>query len=119
MSWRNELRTPRLLLRQWREQDLGPFAALNADPQVMEFFPAPLDRAAIRFAFDELDLPEVVSFTTERNRRSRRVMDKIGLQHDAARDFDHPRTPGWWGRRHVLDAAARESWWACEGQKSR
>lgn len=41
-----ELRTERLLLRQWRESDLEPFAALNADPEVMRHFPAPLDRAA-------------------------------------------------------------------------
>jgi RimJ/RimL family protein N-acetyltransferase len=39
-----ELRTPRLLLRQWREADLVPFAALNADPDVMRHFPAPLTR---------------------------------------------------------------------------
>lgn len=40
-----ELRTPRLLLRRWRETDLAPFAAINADPRVMEHFPAPLTRA--------------------------------------------------------------------------
>jgi ribosomal-protein-alanine N-acetyltransferase len=40
-----ELRTERLLLRRWREQDLEPFAALNGDPQVMEHFPAMLSRA--------------------------------------------------------------------------
>ena len=34
------LRTERLLLRPWRESDRLPFAALNADPAVMEFFPA-------------------------------------------------------------------------------
>jgi ribosomal-protein-alanine N-acetyltransferase len=39
------LTTPRLRLRQWREEDLAPFAALNADPQVMEFFPKTLTRA--------------------------------------------------------------------------
>ncbi|MDQ6841866.1 MAG: GNAT family N-acetyltransferase [Actinomycetota bacterium] len=37
-----ELRTPRLLLRHWRESDRQPFAALNADPEVMRYFPAPL-----------------------------------------------------------------------------
>ena len=37
--------TARLRLRQWREEDLAPFAALNADPQVMEFFPKVLTRA--------------------------------------------------------------------------
>lgn len=39
------LETPRLRLRQWRDEDFAPFAALNADPQVMAHFPAPLDRA--------------------------------------------------------------------------
>jgi RimJ/RimL family protein N-acetyltransferase len=37
-----ELSTPRLRLRQWRESDLKPFAALNADPEAMRYFPAPL-----------------------------------------------------------------------------
>lgn len=36
----NTLRTERLLLRRWREEDGEPFAAMNADPRVMEFFPA-------------------------------------------------------------------------------
>ena len=40
-----EPETPRLLLRQWRDADFAPFAALNADPRVMEYFPAPLSRA--------------------------------------------------------------------------
>ncbi len=40
-----ELRTDRLLLRQWRDADREPFAALNSDPIVMEHFPAPLSRA--------------------------------------------------------------------------
>lgn len=39
-----ELRTERLLLRQWRDADLEPFAALNADAETMRFFPAPLTR---------------------------------------------------------------------------
>lgn len=37
--------TQRLRLRQWRDADLTPFAALNADPEVMRYFPAPLTRA--------------------------------------------------------------------------
>lgn len=41
-----EFDTPRLHLRQWHEDDLAPFAALNADPEVMTHFPAPLTRAA-------------------------------------------------------------------------
>ena len=39
------LRTGRVLLRPWRAEDLEPFAALNADPRVMEHYPAPLTRA--------------------------------------------------------------------------
>lgn len=39
------LLTPRLRLRRWRPEDRAPFAALNADPEVMRFFPAPLTRA--------------------------------------------------------------------------
>jgi RimJ/RimL family protein N-acetyltransferase len=34
-----QLETPRLILRPWKDSDLEPFAALNADPDVMEFFP--------------------------------------------------------------------------------
>lgn len=34
--------TPRLLLRDWHDDDLQPFTAMNADPRVMEFFPSPL-----------------------------------------------------------------------------
>ena len=39
-----EFDTPRLRLRQWRESDREPFATLNADPVVMEFFPALVSR---------------------------------------------------------------------------
>ncbi len=38
------IETDRLLLRRWRESDLAPFAAMNADPEVMEYFPGALDR---------------------------------------------------------------------------
>jgi len=177
----DELRTERLLLRHWTDADRAPFAALNADPEVMRHFPAPLDRAAsdafvdrmeshlvehgwglwalerldtgehigftgllpavdlpvspavevgwrlarphwgqglapeaaraaLGVAFDGLGLAEVVSFTTTRNAPSRRVMTKLGLRHDPARDFDHPRTPGWSGQRHVLYAITADEW---------
>jgi RimJ/RimL family protein N-acetyltransferase len=45
MSSPSQLRTARLLLRRWRETDHAPFAALNADPTVMEYFPNRLTRA--------------------------------------------------------------------------
>lgn len=47
-----EFETPRLRLRQWRESDREPFAAMNADPAVMEFFPALQDRASSDAAID-------------------------------------------------------------------
>ncbi|MEO7428918.1 MAG: GNAT family N-acetyltransferase [Acidimicrobiales bacterium] len=170
-----ELRTERLLLRAWRDDDREPLAALNADPVVMEHFVAPLtgpesvelvDRIlaaldehgwglwavevpgeadfigfiglaipgfeapftpcvevgwrlarsawghgyapegaaeALRFAFDDLGLDEVVSFTSVGNAKSRRVMDKIGMTRDPADDFDHPRVPADHRiHRHVL-----------------
>lgn len=170
-----ELLTDRLLLRRWRPADREPFARLNADPRVMEHFPAPLTRAetdtlldriearlsergwglwaaelrstgafigftglsvpsfqarftpcveigwrlaaeywggglateaaraVLHFAFHELKLPEIVSFTTPANLRSRRVMEKLGMTRDPADDFDHPALPeGHPLRRHVL-----------------
>ena len=60
-------------------------------------------RAAAAFAFTELELDELVSFTTAANARSRAVMDRIGMAHDPADDFDHPALPeGHVQRPHVL-----------------
>jgi RimJ/RimL family protein N-acetyltransferase len=41
-----EFHTERLRLRQWQTQDWDAFAAMNADPQVMAYFPNLLDREA-------------------------------------------------------------------------
>ena len=49
------LRTDRLLMRRWRESDREPFAALNADPETMRFFPDPLDRAASDALVDRIE----------------------------------------------------------------
>jgi RimJ/RimL family protein N-acetyltransferase len=171
----NELATTRLLLRRWREADREPFARINADPRVMEYFPAALTReesdtlvdridahftehgfgmwaaelrdtgefigfiglnvprfeahftpcveigwrlaaehwgrglategarAVLDQAFHPLRLPEIVAFTTTANLRSRRVMEKLGMAHDPADDFDHPcLAEGHPLRRHVL-----------------
>jgi RimJ/RimL family protein N-acetyltransferase len=60
-------------------------------------------RAAAAFAFADLELEELVSFTTAANTRSRAVMERIGMTHDPADDFDHPALPeGHEQRRHVL-----------------
>ena len=169
------LETPRLCLRAWRETDLEPFADLNADERVMEYFPRALDRAesdglaalisqgfarngfgvwavelpgiadfigyvglgmprfqahftpcleigwrlafdhwgqgyategaraALGYGFETLDYDEIVAFTVPDNRRSRRVMEKLGMSHDASEDFDHPQLPAHHLlRRHVL-----------------
>ena len=49
-----EFETDRLWLRQWIESDREPFARLSIDPQVMEFFPNVLDRAASDAMVDRL-----------------------------------------------------------------
>ena len=49
-----ELRTDRLLLRGWSEADREPFAALNANPEVMAILARPLDRAASDAFIDQM-----------------------------------------------------------------
>ena len=48
------LATERLILRPWRPEDRAPFAALNADPEVMACFPGPLNRAGSDILADRL-----------------------------------------------------------------
>ncbi|GAA0988306.1 GNAT family N-acetyltransferase [Acrocarpospora macrocephala] len=47
--------TERLILRRWRDVDREPFAALNADPQVMEHFPARLTREESDLLVDRIE----------------------------------------------------------------
>ncbi|HEY2551843.1 MAG TPA: GNAT family N-acetyltransferase [Streptosporangiaceae bacterium] len=47
--------TSRLLLRRWRDSDRAPYAALNADPEVMRHFPATLDRQASDASVDRIE----------------------------------------------------------------
>lgn len=169
------LTTSRLILRPWKREDFEPFAAMNADPRVMEFFPSTSTReesdqsaerlkteieqkgwgfwavslpgvadfigfiglryidfsapftpaveigwrlaydywgkgyavegakAALEYGFNELKLKEIISFTAEPNMRSRRVMEKLGMQRDLKGDFDNPKIPeGHPLRKHVL-----------------
>ncbi|MGH8862117.1 MAG: GNAT family N-acetyltransferase [Jatrophihabitantaceae bacterium] len=110
------LTTERLILRPWRDDDLALFAALNADPEVMRFFPHTLDRQRsdamadrIRTRVDEhgwglwaAEVPDVAAF-----------IGFIGLQPIP---FDAPFTPtvevGWrlarehWGRGYAPEGAA-------------
>src|SRR6266540_5868582 len=43
-----------LTLRQWRDSDLEPYVAMNADPDVMRFFPAPLSQAESAASLERL-----------------------------------------------------------------
>lgn len=68
-------------------------------------------RQVLRFAFDDLGLDEVISFTAVTNIKSRAVMERIGLQHDPDADFDHPSLPeGDPLRPHVLYRIAAPDW---------
>jgi ribosomal-protein-alanine N-acetyltransferase len=156
-----ELETERLILRQWRDTDAEALALMNADPEVMRYFPKTLDRAGsdamlgrvrekwrrngysfsavevkgggfIGFAglnlsdfpphlapcievgwrlarhawgqgyateaaraslahgFGAMGLAEVVAFAVGANRRSRAVMERLGMTYDPGDDFDDP-----------------------------
>jgi RimJ/RimL family protein N-acetyltransferase len=110
------LTTDRLRLRRWRDTDLPAFAALNADPRVMEFMPNILSReesdamaeriaAAIehdRFGLWAVEVPGVAEF--------------IGFVGLSRPKFEAHFTPcveiGWrlayefWGRGYATEAAA-------------
>jgi RimJ/RimL family protein N-acetyltransferase len=177
------LSSDRIRLRPWRDEDREPFAAMNSDPRVMEFFRGRLTRAdsdamvdriqrhfgehgfglwalevpgvapfigfagldvtrfnahftpcvevgwrlafaywrhgyateaarlALGHGFGTLALPEIVSYTSATNLRSRAVMERLGMRRDAADDFDHPVLPeGHPLRAHVLYRLGAESY---------
>lgn len=177
------LTTPRLILRAWREEDLEPFARLNADERATQYllhrlsreqsdalverigahferkgfglwaveapgvapfigavglvvpgfsaaftpcveigwrlapefwghgFASEAARAALAFGFETLGLDEIVSFTVPANTRSQAVMQRLGMMHSPADDFDHPLVPaGHRLLRHVLYRLSKERW---------
>jgi RimJ/RimL family protein N-acetyltransferase len=65
---------------------------------------------ALDHGFGQLGLAEIVSFTTVANERSRRVMERLGMTHDPADDFDHPRLPGHPLQPHLLYRLRRDQW---------
>ena len=111
----SELQTERLVLRRWRAADREPFAALNADPVVMEHFVAPLARAEsddlvdrIEDHFDQEGWGLWAVEVTETSRF-------IGFTGLWPATFEAPFTPavevGWrlaqegWGRGYATEAA--------------
>ena len=50
-------------------------------------------QSMVRYAAEVLGLKTLVSFTVPANIRSRRVMEKLGMSHDTADDFDNPGLP--------------------------
>jgi RimJ/RimL family protein N-acetyltransferase len=150
------IETPRLLLREWRDEDLQPFSRINADERVCEFlgrtftpeetramvernrlwalevkggpafigytglgipsfqanfipcveigwrlafehwgkgYATEAAKAVLNHAFTRLGIHEIVAFTVPKNRRSRAVMEKIGMKCDLHGDFDDPELP--------------------------
>ena len=66
--------------------------------------------AALAVGFRQLALDEIVSFTALGNRRSRAVMERIGMRN-ANQDFEHPGVPeGHPLRLHCLYRIRREEW---------
>lgn len=93
------METPRLILRDWKEEDIPVFTGLNSNDQVMEFFLKKLSYQ--EYAKKTLGLKELYSFTSLPNKRSERVMQKIGMVK--SKEFDHPLvSPDHPLCRHVL-----------------
>jgi RimJ/RimL family protein N-acetyltransferase len=51
----DSIRTERLVMRRWRDADRAPYAALNADHEVMRYFPAPLTRGESDASVDRIE----------------------------------------------------------------
>jgi len=69
--------------------------------------------AALAFGFETVGLDEIVSFTVPANGRSRAVMQRLGMVHSPADDFDHPLVPENHPLlRHVLYRLSKKAWQA-------
>lgn len=115
MTGHIHLTTPRLLLRSWTDADAEPFAAMNSDPRVMEFFPAPLDRAQsdalLALVRAEIEERGYGPYAVE-ERASGKLLGFTGL---SVPTFDAPFMPavemGWrlartaWGQGYATEAA--------------
>lgn len=107
--------TPRLCLRQWLPEDRAPFAALNADPRVMAFFPEPLDRArsdAMADRFERLIAQLGWGLWAVETKEEERFIGFVGLHVSGdALPFFPCVEIGWrlaydhWGRGYATEAA--------------
>lgn len=111
----DRLDAPRLILRRWRPEDREPFAALNADPEVMRHFPAPLDRDASDALAERIERcfeAEGFGLWAVERRSDGLFLGFTGLSRPR---FEAPFTPcveiGWrlaahaWGRGYAPEAA--------------
>lgn len=116
--------TVRLRLRQWRASDRAPFAELNADPRVMEFFPAPLTRAqsdAMVDRWEALIDARGWGFWAVELEESGGFIGFVGLHNPSG---DLPFSPcteiGWrlafdhWGRGYATEAARAAGTWTLD-----
>ena len=100
------IRTQRLLLRPWQDEDLEPLVAIGwrlMPEHWGQGLASEGARATLDFGFARLGLSEIVALTAVSNVRSRRVMERLGMTYNPADDFDHPLiSPGHPLQRHVL-----------------
>ncbi|MFT3975456.1 MAG: GNAT family N-acetyltransferase [Amaricoccus sp.] len=112
------LLTPRLRLRRWEPRDAVPFAALNADPEVMRHFPAPLDRAASDALVERLERAwsaAGIGFAAVERRSDGVLIGMVGLNRLALPEIGPPQDGalevGWrlarahWGQGYATEAA--------------
>jgi RimJ/RimL family protein N-acetyltransferase/GNAT superfamily N-acetyltransferase len=110
-----ELETERLHLRQWIESDREPFARLNADSRVMEFFPSILDRAASDAMIDRVQTKIAEKgwgLWAVESKQDKQLIGYVGLQILTA---NLPFSPGveigwrlafeYWGKGYATEAA--------------
>ncbi|MGW8247507.1 MAG: GNAT family N-acetyltransferase [Acidiferrobacterales bacterium] len=110
-----EPETDRLRLRQWRDNDREPFARMNADPRVMEFFPTVLSRAdsdALMDRCQSLITEQGWGLWAVEKRDNDEFIGFVGLNRPA---YDLPFSPcveiGWrlgfehWGKGYATEAA--------------
>jgi len=177
-----DIKTKRLLMRQWRDEDLFDFWLLNSDPEVMQYLPVipseedsnvlankiinlleengwgfwavetisdnsfigfvglnkpkyelPVNpcievgwrlarnywgkgyateagKASLEFAFNNLNVNEIYSFTSVANKRSEAVMGRLNMVNTNS-NFNHPTIPDNSPyKEHVLYKIDKESW---------